>query len=164
MTNRRGSPDVVKKRRAARHFNELLAGASGPKRDGRTEKRRARMLEELRDGLARATRRPLKPIDVLTRVHDLLALGESLSALRKICRPVRAVVMSEEVVAGVKSLHEAYRFAPEIYAFVGIDEATLRRAGVLPGRKAHGRHGTTGEGPGLSQAAARARKRERSAA
>ncbi len=154
MANRRGNPDVVKKRRAARQFNEVLAelGASGPKRDGRTEKRRARMLEELREGMVRSTRKALKPIDVLTRVHDLLALGEPLAAIRKVCRPARSVPMSDEVIAGVKSLHEAYGFAPEIYPFVGLDEATLRRAGVLRGKSGPGLNPGLKLKPGLKAA------------
>jgi hypothetical protein len=130
--NRRGSPDVVSKRRAARAFNELLGGASSSsKLDGRTEKRRQRLLDELKEGQARASKKGLKPIDVLTRIDALLSLGESLAAIKKVCRPPKPVAASAEVVAGVKRLHEAYKFPPEVYAFVGIDDATLRRAGVL---------------------------------
>jgi hypothetical protein len=130
--NRRGSPDVVSKRRAARAFNELLGGASSAgKLDGRTEKRRQRLLDELKEGQARASKKGLKPIDVLTRIDALLSLGESLAAIKKVCRPPKAVAASPEVVAGVKRLHEAYGFPAEVYAFVGIDDATLRRAGVV---------------------------------
>ncbi len=130
--NRRGSPDVVSKRRAARAFNELLGGTqSAGKLDGRTEKRRQRLLDELKEGQARASKKGLKPIDVLTRIDALLALGESLAAIKKVCRPPKPVAPSPEVVAGVKRLHEAYRFPREVYAFVGIDDATLRRAGVV---------------------------------
>jgi len=130
--NRRGSPDVVNKRKAARAFNELLGGASASgKLDGRTEKRRLRLLDELKEGQARASKKGLKPIEVLTRIDALLRLGESLVAIKKVCRPARPVAASAEVIAGVKRLHEAYRFPPEVYVFVGIDEATLRRAGVV---------------------------------
>ena len=53
--NRRGSPEAIEKRRAARVFNDVLGGrASGAhKLDGRTEKRRQRLLKELEDGMAR---------------------------------------------------------------------------------------------------------------
>ena len=68
---------------------------------------------------------------MLTRIDALLALGESLAAIKKVCRPPKPVAPSPEVVAGVKRLHEAYRFPREVYAFVGIDDATLRRAGVV---------------------------------
>ena len=67
---------------------------------------------------------------MLTRIDALLSLGESLAAIKKVCRPPKPVASSPEVVAGVKRLHEAYGFPAEVYAFVGIDDATLRRAGI----------------------------------
>jgi hypothetical protein len=128
--NRRGSPDVVEKRRAARHFNELLLGSSGrAARDGRTEKRRARLLEELGRGTTR-TGRALKPIDVLSRIGDLLGLGEPLASIKKACPPPRAVAPTAEMLEGLKRLHRAYGFPIEAYRFVGFDEAALRRAGI----------------------------------
>ncbi len=130
-SNKRASREAVDKRRAARAFNELLLG-SGPsnKLDGRSEKRRKRMLEELGSGQLRASGRELKPIEVLIRVSALLDLGEPLSSIKKVCRTPRAVEASASVIAGVKRLHAAYRFPPEAYLFVGIDEVTLSRAGV----------------------------------
>jgi hypothetical protein len=131
---RRGSADVVRKRRAARHFNELLAeaGAVGAKLDGRTEKRRKRMLEELKEGRARAGGKPLKPIDVLTRVDALLALGEPLASIKKAAKTPRPVPATPDVIDGVKKLHAAYGFRAEVYAFVGIDERALAKAGIQP--------------------------------
>src|SRR5579862_8479460 len=77
--NRRGSPEAIEKRRVARLFNDILGGqgAGAHKRDGRTEKRRQRLLRELELGKARGSRE-LKPLDVLHRVHELLGLGEPL--------------------------------------------------------------------------------------
>lgn len=133
--NRRAAPDVVDKRRAARRFNALLDGGARPGGlDGRTEKRRQRMLAELRDGVVRSTRRPLKPIDVLLRVQGLLDLGESPSSVRRACRPPRAVPPSAELIAGLVSLHQAYGFDAVVYAFVGLDEETLRAAGIVASR------------------------------
>ena len=138
-TSRRGSPEAIEKRRAARRFNDLLASESRPGRlDGRTEKKRQRLLKELKDGQLRASGKGLKPIDILQRIDELLALGEPLVALKKALKPPRPVVSSDEVIAGVKQLHEAYGFRPEAYAFVGIDEATLRRAGVAKSGRALG--------------------------
>src|ERR1700722_14776112 len=61
--NRRGSPEAIEKRRAARLFNDVLGGrgASAQKLDGRTEKRRQRLLKELADGMARGRRGPKTP-------------------------------------------------------------------------------------------------------
>ncbi|MBL9024727.1 MAG: hypothetical protein JNL21_21200 [Myxococcales bacterium] len=128
--NRRGSPEAVRKRRAARLFNDLLAEGARPLRDGRTEKKRRRILRELKDGAAQATGEPLKPIDVLLRVQTLLDLGEPVAAIRKACKPPKPVPSSDAVVDGVRRIHEAYGFALDTYQFVGIDGPTLRKARI----------------------------------
>jgi hypothetical protein len=133
--NRRASPEAVAKRRAARAFNEVVLGPGpGPRAgDGRTERRRRRMLHELAQG-ATGSGHELKPIDVLLRVQALLDLGEtvaSISAARALPEPVKT---TDALVEGVRRLHQAYAFAPEVYRFVGIGEAALVMAGVQ-GRK-----------------------------
>ena len=147
---RRASPAAVEKRRAARLFNTALLG-EGKAGDGRTERRRRRLLEELASGAARGGKRELKPIDVLSRVQELLALGEPLSSIRKACPKPRPVEVTAEVIEGVRRIHEAYAFPPDAYAFVGIDAETLRRAGVTapPSR------------PGLRRAGAAQTRRRR---
>ncbi len=130
--NRRGSPEAVEKRRIARLFNDVLGGAAGaPQRDGRTEKRRQRLLKELEEGLARG-KRELKPIDVLLRVNELLLLGEPLAQLRKVVkvRPTEGTFDTAGIVEVVARLHEAYGFLPEAYRFVGIGDDVLARAGI----------------------------------
>ncbi len=131
--NRRGSPEAVEKRRAARLFNEVLGGGGsrGPL-DGRTEKRRQRLLGELEAGATRSARE-LKPIDVLLRVQELLELGEPLGTIRKVAKVRRAIIDPDNLVEIVGRLHKAYGFRPEAYRFVGVDDALLRSAGVLPG-------------------------------
>lgn len=129
----RASPEAVEKRKAARLFNEALRGGGGPAaRDGRTERRRKRLLKELGEGIDSTGKRELKPIDVLARVQELLDLGEPLASIRKACPPPRALEPSEEVVALVRRIHRAYGFAPAVYRFVGLDAAALRKAGVAP--------------------------------
>lgn len=129
--NRRGSPEAIEKRRAARLFNDVLAGQGGAGRlDGRTEKRRQRLLHELEAGLARGSRE-LKPLDVLTRVQELLELGENLSTIRKVAKVRKLAVAPELVAEVVTRLHRAYGFRPEAYRFVGIDDDILRAAGVI---------------------------------
>jgi hypothetical protein len=68
---------------------------------------------------------------VLDRVSELLELGEPLVALKKICRPRQAPAAGARLVEAVRELHRAYRFRPEAYRFVGVDDAVLRAAGVL---------------------------------
>jgi hypothetical protein len=130
--NRRGSPEAIEKRRVARVFNDILGGrgASAHKLDGRTEKRRQRLLKELEAGKARGSRE-LKPLDVLQRVQELMDLGEPLSSIRKVTKVRKSAVAQEAIVSVVERLHRAYSFRPECYRFVGIGEDVLREAGVL---------------------------------
>jgi hypothetical protein len=130
--NRRGSPEAIEKRRAGRRFNDILTGRGGrrPALDGRTEKRRQRLLGELSLGTTR-TQRPLKPLDVLLRVDELLSLGEPLSSIRKVAKAKKTGLSPEAIVEAVGQLHTAYHFRPETYRFVGIGEEVLRSAGVL---------------------------------
>lgn len=136
--NRRGSPEAIEKRRAARIFNDVLGG-HGPasqRLDGRTEKRRQRLLKELEDGLARGSRE-LKPLDILQRVQELMDLGEPLSAIRKVAKVRKSAIAGgaegtgAAIVDVVERLHKAYNFRPEAYRFVGIGDDVLRGAGVL---------------------------------
>jgi hypothetical protein len=130
--NRRGSPDAIEKRRVARLFNDILGGrTSGARRhDGRTEKRRQRLLRELESGKVRGARE-MKPLDVLQRVHELMELGETLGAIRKVAKVRKNTVPPESIVEVVGRLHKAYGFRPECYRFVGVSDEVLKSAGVL---------------------------------
>jgi hypothetical protein len=141
--NRRGSPEAIEKRRVARLFNDILGGrgAGVARRDGRTEKRRQRLMRELESGKSRGTRE-LKPIDILQHVNELLSMGEPLSSIRKVAKVRRSAVPAESVVELVTRLHKAYGFRPECYRFVGVGNDVLRSAGVLdaePSRRGRGR-------------------------
>lgn len=151
--NRRGSPEAVAKRRAARAFNDLLAPDSRSRLDGRTEQRRKRLLAELEAGKHRGSGKELKPIDVLLRVDELLAMGESVASLKKICAARPAPPPGDRLVELVMELHQAYGFRPECYRFVGISSEVLRRAGVLAAASAGRRKG--------AQRAARTARRKR---
>ncbi len=151
--NRRGSADVVLTRRAGRRFNDLLVGQHGlAKTDGRTEKRRRRLLDELRQGALRSTGQALKPLEVLLRVQALLDLGEPVASIKKACKPPRAVEASDAVIDGVRRLQAAYGFSAAAYQFVGIDLPTLRRARVVLGPSA-GADAAGAKGAGSARAA-----------
>src|SRR5580704_8465217 len=130
--NRRGSPEAIEKRRVARLFNDILGGrgAGARKHDGRTEKRRQRLMRELESGKVRGSRE-MKPLDVLQRVNELMELGEPLSAIRKIAKVRKTNVPPETMVEVVSRLHRAYGFRPECYRFVGVGDDVLRSAGVV---------------------------------
>ncbi len=135
--NRRGSPEAIEKRRVARAFNDMLGSAGAPKLDGRTEKRRQRLLRELEQNHAHG-QRELKPLDVLQRVHELLELGEPVASIRKVWKLPKSVGASEATVELVHRLHNAYGFRRETYRFVGITDEVLAEAGVIPGEGRRG--------------------------
>ncbi len=129
--NRRGSPEAIAKRRAARALNDLLDPKSRSLLDGRTEQRRRRLLAELEAGKHRGSGRALKPIDVLTRIDELLGLGEPIAKLKQVCPPRPTQPPAERLVELVGELHRAYGFRPAAYRFIGISADVLRRAGAL---------------------------------
>jgi hypothetical protein len=130
--NRRGSPEAIEKRRAARMFNDVLGGRGigSQKLDGRTEKRRQRLLRELEAGTMRGERE-LKPLDVLQHVQELLELGEPIASIRKVAKVRKSAVSPDSVVDVIGRLHKAYGFRPEAYRFVGVGDDVLRSAGVI---------------------------------
>ncbi len=128
----RGSPEAIAKRRAARSLNTLFGenGRGAPALDGRTEKRRQRLLKELREG---RDGRPLKAIEVLTHTSELLSLGETLGSIRKSGAKPRRVDLGPEASQVIRRTQQEYRFAPEAWRMLGVD---LRG----DGRSGRGRH------------------------
>lgn len=116
----RGSKEAIEKRRAARQLNTLLTGgARDPDRvDGRTEKRRKRLVKELKDG---RRGRPLKPIDFVSNVHELMDLGETPSSLKKLGVKPRKTEQTPEVTEVAVQTQEAYGFRPEAWKLLGIN-------------------------------------------
>jgi len=145
--NKRGSPEAVAKRRAARAFNDLLDPSGRTGLDGRTERRRQRLLSELGSGKARGSGKALKPIDILSHVAELLDLGESLASIRKACRPRPPVTPDARLLEALARLHRAYGFPAEAYSFLGIGDEALRRAGVVGGRGRRSAAATTADEP-----------------
>lgn len=110
----------------ARAFNDLITGGVGiGSQDGRTKKRRARLFKELS-----GKGKPLKPVDVLGRVAELLDLGETLGSIRKARSAPRALPSSPELIELVQRLHAAYAFPVVSYRFVGVGDEVLAKAGI----------------------------------
>ncbi|MFT3921978.1 MAG: hypothetical protein QM778_05540 [Myxococcales bacterium] len=125
----RGSAEAIEKRRVARQLNTLFGGPGNPagKLDGRTEKRRQRLLKELKEGRAGQA---LKPIEIVCHANELLSLGETLTSIRKNGLKASRIdlVDSSEKAETVLRAQEAYGFRPEVWKLLGIDLAELESA------------------------------------
>jgi hypothetical protein len=135
----RGSKEAIAKRRTARQLNTLLTGGARTtdRLDGRTEKRRRRLVKELKEG---KRGKPLKPIDMVTYVNELFEIGETLASLRKQGVKPRRTELTPEVVAVAKAAQEAYGFRPEAWKMLGIDlPATKGSAPAGGGKRRRGK-------------------------
>jgi hypothetical protein len=130
----RGSKEAIEKRRAARQLNAVLANGSKASNqlDGRTENRRRRLITELKEG---RRGQPLKPIDYLSHVNELLGLGETLSSLKKQGVKPRKSDLSEPALAVVRQTQAAYDFYPEAWRMLGVPTSTFKRSAVATQRK-----------------------------
>ncbi len=128
-TGGRGSAEAIEKRRVARQLNTLF-GANGHqagKLDGRTEKRRQRLLKELKDG---KRGQALKPIEIITHASELLEMGETLATIRKNGLKATKIEIDGqgEKADAVRRAQEAYKFHPEVWKLLGIDLDELGEA------------------------------------
>lgn len=118
----RGSTEAIEKRRVARQLNALFSPSNGErgKLDGRTEKRRQRLLKELKEGRRGEA---LKPIEIVTHADELLSLGETLASIRK--NGVRTTKLdsaaSSDQLDAVQRTQAAYGFQPEVWKLLGVD-------------------------------------------
>jgi len=132
----RGSAEAIEKRRVARQLNTLF-GANGHqagKLDGRTEKRRQRLLKELKEG---KRGQALKPIEIITHASELLDMGETLATIRK--NGLKAnkfdVEGDNEKIDAVLRAQEAYQFHPEVWKLLGVDLEELGPRDHTAGKK-----------------------------
>ncbi|MCA9643075.1 MAG: hypothetical protein H6718_08780 [Polyangiaceae bacterium] len=129
-SNKRASREAIQKRRAGRALNDLFAGRGNGPLDGRTEKRRQRLLEELRENKRRGSGEELKPLEVLSHANELLDMGETVVSLRKLCAQRKPPGDRDQLVYVVRQVHEAYGFRSEVWGLVGVADEVLREAGV----------------------------------
>lgn len=117
---RRGSPEAIAKRRAARALNRLfMQGAAVSAMDGRTLKRKRRLMKELAEGRGGA---PIKAHEVLSHATELLAMGETLGNIRAL-KPLLppAIPMTEENLTVIRQTQESYGFDSRAWKLLGID-------------------------------------------
>lgn len=125
---RRGSPEAIAKRRVARALNRLFDGAGTTEAlDGRTLKRKQRLLGELKEGKGG---KALKALEVLVHSNELLALGESLSTLRKLKPMLPATPpINEQTAAVYAETQKNYGFDPRAWKVLGVDIDKLTGGG-----------------------------------
>ncbi len=129
VSNRRGSPEAIAKRRAGRAFNDLL-GDGRSRRDGRSEKRRQRLLQEIESGITRGGR-ALKPLELVSHASELIELGEDPKTLRKLAKKTRIPEPDADLLAALAELQKAYAFPVDAYVVVGIEPELLAAAMAL---------------------------------
>ena len=118
---RRGHPEAIAKRKAARALNRLFSEAGGAAEaiDGRTLKRKRRLVKDLTEG---KNGQPLKALEVLTHAQELLALGETLASLRKLKPKLPPMPPLDETTAAVILDTQAnYGFDPKAWKLLGVD-------------------------------------------
>lgn len=145
---RRGSPEAIAKRRAARSLNRIFdQGATATAMDGRTLKRKKRLLKELQEGKRGET---LKAHEVLGHVTELLTLGENLTSIRKLKpRLPPTPPLTGDTVDVVRDTQRSYGYDPRAWKILGIDIENVMAGG-----------GGGGGGAGATEAAPRrARKK-----
>jgi hypothetical protein len=140
---RRGSPEAIAKRRAARSLNRMFdQGAVAQAMDGRTLKRKRRLLKELQEGKRGET---LKAHEVLAHVTELLGMGENLTTIRRLKpRLPPSPGLTDDMVGVVRETQQSYSFDPRAWKLLGIDiESVMSGAGAA---EASGRASKTGGG------------------
>lgn len=126
---KRGSPEAIAKRRAARALNKLFdeGGTTGP-HDGRTLKRKKRLMDELKKG---RNGKPLKAHEALSHASELLRLGETLTSLRKLKPLLPPTPQLDDATTGVvKATQASYEFDPRAWRLLGVDIETVTGGGA----------------------------------
>ncbi|MCB9616537.1 MAG: hypothetical protein H6721_23610 [Sandaracinus sp.] len=142
----RGSAEAIEKRRVARQLNALILGggdADKPKLDGRTEKRRKRLIKELKDGRGG---KALKPIDVVLHTNELLGIGETLASIKKQGVKPLKVEPTPEILDNISRAQKAYEFRTDAWKMwslsvdaegnVGVKTRAPRAAAAAPKKAA----------------------------
>ena len=131
----RGSAEAIAKRRAARQLNQLFneGGSAGRTLDGRTEKRRRRLLDELKKGRKGS---PLKAIEILSHTQELLELGETLSSIKKSGAKALKVTLSDADMAIVHATQKEYGFRDEAWRMLGVSLKQPKPAGAAKAPRA----------------------------
>lgn len=96
--------------------------------DGRTLKRKKRLMKELAEGKGGAA---LKPHEVLTHVTELLGLGENMSSIRALKPQLPAPIpITDDNVEVIRDTQASYGFDPRAWKLIGIDIDAVMNGGA----------------------------------
>lgn len=130
---RRGSPEAIAKRRAARALNSIFdkGPAADSGLDGRTLKRKRRLLKELKEGKGGE---PIKAHQVLSHATELFGMGETLTTLRKMKPLVPPTpTLDPETVGAILDTQASYGFHPAAWKLLGVDIESLSSGAATEG-------------------------------
>jgi hypothetical protein len=121
----RGSAEAIEKRRTARQLNTLImaGGSDGRPLDGRTAKRRERLIRELKDG---RRGKPLKPSEAVSHVNELMEIGETLASLAKIGVKPRRITVTAELQDVIERTQRAYGYHKQAWKILGVNVPETR--------------------------------------
>lgn len=116
----RGSRGATEKRAAARALNQAYTRHVGTRLllDGRNERRRRRLLAELKTGRGG---KALSPIDVLTHAAELLTLGETMASIKRAGVKPLPRIREPEVLLAARRVWLAYDLPPEVFELLGVE-------------------------------------------
>ena len=134
-TTRRGHPEAIAKRRAARALNRIFSDSPKAQTpDRRSLPRKQRLLDELKEGKDGG---PLKALDALGHATELLTMGETLVSLRKLKPklPPKLDVAGDNARV-LTEVQRLYQFDPRAWRLLGVDIGALETpAAEKPARK-----------------------------
>ncbi len=117
----------------ARAINTMFGAYVSRLRDGRTARKLARLRAEFEEG----SKQGMKPIEILSRVAQLMELGETVESLSKL-HPLPVRRKLDAATAGlVLRLDANYQFPVAAYSFLGI-----QAKGLVGGRRRRRRRAT----------------------
>lgn len=64
---------------------------------------------------------PLKPMEVVSHVDELLGIGETLGSLKKQKVKVRRIALDDTRIAAIEEAQAAYKFKPEAWKLLGVE-------------------------------------------
>ncbi len=105
----------------ARAFNKMFKAYGSRVGDGRTRRKLTRLLAEFEE----SSKRGMKPVEILSRVAELMELGETVQSLSKLHPLPRPRKLDAATAGLVLEMDANYGFPAGAYLFLGIEAEGL---------------------------------------